>query len=251
MELCVPIFDSNTLSQLLNNAQSRANCIRNLIDLVKQGGGDGVNIDFENVPSSLRNPITQFMKELSSAFWKEKMTTSMAIYPRTHAAFDLKSLYNYTDRLFAMGYNYHWESGPKAGGVAPYPSIVYSINQLVKEMEKKDKLIFGLPYYGIEWPTETDAPGSKTTGKGTAYTFGYIKEQKLPRYQRRWDNDCKCPWYAFKDEKGWRQGWYDDDESLRLKFDYIKSYGLLGTGMWALEFDRGLLWGEIERYLRN
>ena len=66
-------------------------------------------------------------------------------------------------------------------------------------------------------------------------------------YGRLWDNESLTPWYAFYSGV-WNQGWYDDEESLALKYDMIREADLQGAGIWALGYDgsRTELWDCLE-----
>ena len=69
------------------------------------------------------------------------------------------------------------------------------------------------------------------------------------RYGRRWDATGQVPWFAFRDSAGgWRQGYYDDPASLRVKYDAVNRHDLAGIGIWSLGMDTGVndLWNVIE-----
>ena len=48
--LTVTMFESDEIREVLATAQSRERAIENLLALVQDAGGDGINIDFEFVP---------------------------------------------------------------------------------------------------------------------------------------------------------------------------------------------------------
>jgi len=66
-------------------------------------------------------------------------------------------------------------------------------------------------------------------------------------YGRLWDMESLTPWYAYY-SGGWNQGWFDDQESLQLKYDLIRASDLQGAGIWALGYDgaREELWDCLE-----
>lgn len=55
------------------------------------------------------------------------------------------------------------------------------------------------------------------------------------RHGRRFDREQKAPWYAYRDGKRWRQGWYEDDESYAAKLDLVGEYGLGSVCLWVLD----------------
>jgi hypothetical protein len=110
-----------------------------------------------------------------------------------------------------------------------------------------DKLILGLPYYGIEWQTINDQAGATTTSYGESRTY-QIAAQNAANYGRRWSELYKSPWYAYLNETNWYQCWYDDSLSLSYKYKLVLEKQLAGIGIWALGYDgaRPELWGAIE-----
>ena len=58
------------------------------------------------------------------------------------------------------------------------------------------------------------------------------------------------PWYAWYDtpNKTWQQGYYDDSQSLDLKYRLVNTNGLAGIGIWTLLMDAGTddLWNVID-----
>ena len=56
-------------------------------------------------------------------------------------------------------------------------------------------------------------------------------------YGRLWDSNSHTPWHRYQFEDAWHECWYDDEESLGLKFDYVNSANLAGTGFWALGYE--------------
>ena len=68
VKLCATLFDSNELTTLLSSSVNRENAIENLLNKVIIRNADGVDIDFELVPSNQRDNLVTFMDELSETF---------------------------------------------------------------------------------------------------------------------------------------------------------------------------------------
>jgi putative cell wall-binding protein len=76
------------------------------------------------------------------------------------------------------------------------------------------------------------------------------------RHGRRWDATGQVPWFAFWDSGsgGYRQGYYDDPTSLRVKYDMVLGNGAAGVGIWHLGMDTGVsdLWDLLEdRFVKD
>ena len=53
---------------------------------------------------------------------------------------------------------------------------------------------------------------------------------------RRWDNKSSTPYYYYLDTNGtFHRRDYDDTESLILKYEFAKSSGACGAGMWTAD----------------
>ncbi len=226
--------------------------IPNLVALASRAGMDGINMDFEEILGADRDTMTIFMQDLSAACRTAGLELTMATMPLDFAnAYDFRALAETTDGLFMMEYNFHWQGGPEAGPTAPlfgwefYGNLQMSLSEYLTEIGSGEKLLFGLPYYGWEWPTRAETTHSPTAGYGTAL---YYRDSPglAQQHGKRWDDEGKTPWYRYNNG-GWNQGWYDDDTSLTLKYREVHEHDLLGTGMWALGYDgsRRELWAAL------
>ncbi len=109
-----------------------------------------------------------------------------------------------------------------------------------------DKIVVGLPYYGHEWETAGSSSHSSVTGGYLTLLYTTLAE-RAATYGRLWDDESLTPWYAYY-SNGWNQGWYDDEVSLKLKYDIVREADFQGVGIWALGYDgsRDELWNCLE-----
>ncbi|RMD93981.1 MAG: hypothetical protein D6813_03090, partial [Calditrichaeota bacterium] len=239
-------FEPPSIASVLSDPTRRSRLINNLLNEVKRAHADGVNIDFEGVPGDQRINLLTFMTELTDAFHAQIPGSFVTIFTPAvdwNDAFDYFSLAQVTDGLVIGGYDYHWKTGPTAGPVAPltgnrwgFFSVTWTLGDyLTKTAGNVEKLILGVPFYGFEWPTVSDALEAQTTDVGTTlfYNTAYVNAQQ---YGRLWDQESQTPWYKYNDGQ-WHQGWYDDSLSLALKFNLVKEKSLKGIGIWALTYD--------------
>ena len=85
-----------------------------------------------------------------------------------------------------------------------------------------NKMTLGMPFYGHG--------DNKKFEEGT-----YFNEIKTEGYTEKWDDKAKVPYLV--DETGTMVLTYDNERSIGLKADYIKSKGLLGAMYWNIEGD--------------
>jgi spore germination protein YaaH len=253
--------DYSDMTALLTSATRRNRAVDEIVAAVVARGADGVNLDFEPVPTSLREEYVAFVRQLkaglSAAGHGDDLTVCVMAGAATWATgYDVAGLTaaGAADALFVMGYDYHWSGSSRAGGVAPIDSpYTIDVDGTMRDFLAEtsgSKIIWGVPYYGRIWPTATRNLNSATLGYGSkAYTYvGHRNEAS--RFGRRWDDVGKVPWYRYRDGAGtWFQGYYDDTHSLGLKYDLVNARGLAGTGMWTLLMDQGR--NELWRLLAN
>ncbi len=241
--LCVTLFDDADLTTLLSNPSYRQNLINNLIAQIQAGNADGVNIDFEDFPSSQENSMVQFISDLTDAFHSQIPGSQVTL--ATPAVdwsneWDYNALAAASDGLFIMGYGYHWSGSDYTGAIAPLTggsyNITWTVNDyLTKTNNQSDKIILGLPYYGREWEAVSASPGAATLSSGAVRLYD-AAEALAMTYGRIWHGSSQTPYYTYQNP-GWYQGWYDDSLSLSIKYDLAIQNDLQGVGMWALGYD--------------
>jgi spore germination protein YaaH len=253
--LTVTCFSSSSITGILSSSDNRTKLVQGLWTEVAKGSADGVNIDFEGVPVAQKANLVAFMTELNQWFKMQNRASSVTLDTPAvdwSGAFDYDQLALNSDGLMIMAYNYYWSGSSQAGPVSPLSGWgTYNVNWTVQDYikyggeENKNKYILGLPYYGYNWPTVSGSVPAKTTGKGNAVTYAEARSD-LDTYARQWDSESQTPWYTYG---SYYQTWYDDDESLGLKYDLVNSSNLQGIGIWALGYDGSYpeLWDQIEK----
>jgi spore germination protein YaaH/uncharacterized protein YraI len=243
---------ANRQALLLGSSTARSRLVSQIVGAVRSRGADGVNLDFEPLASSLRDEYVSFVRQLKRGLVNAGVGSHLTVCVMAGAAtwatgYDVPGLTasGAANALFVMGYDFHWSGSSRAGGVAPIRSpytidVAGTMADFLSETSGS-KLIWGVPYYGRTWPTSSSTLNSTTLGGGSkAYNYtGHLSQ--AAKYGRRWDDVGKVPWYRYWDGAAgrWVQGYYDDVQSLGVKYDLINSRGLAGTGMWTLLMDQG------------
>jgi len=250
------------MSTLLNSAASRSRLAGEIAASVKSRKADGVNLDFEPVPSSLRSQYTSFVREVKARLVSEGAGSFLTVATMAGAGtwatgYDIAALSapGAADALMVMAYDFHWSGSARAGGVAPIASPwVLDITEALDDylaLVPAAKLIWGVPYYGREWSTTSSALNS-TTNDVLSSRAGYYTFHRTAAAERGrlWDATGRVPWYRFDDagHDTWVQGYYDDVQSLTAKYDLVNGHGLRGVGIWHLLMDgsRRELWDALD-----
>lgn len=250
---------------ILTDSTIRSTAINNLLSEVKINNFDGIYIDIERVTYGIntingkdnKQQMTDFITILSDTCRgvNPNYFIQMSVgnyYVQVDLLFDLSTLQNKVNYVTMSGYDYSGDFSTNASPNSPIrldsgKGIYDSLAHYERLMDKK-KLLLGVPWYGKEFPTVSDARLASKTGSPILISYeNYINVIDI--YGRKWDDIWKTPWYARQDTNGqWYQGHYDDLESLGIKYDLVKSEGLAGIGIWSVTHgtNRPELWRLIQ-----
>jgi len=251
-------FGGSNLAELLGNPTARSNAIDNLVAAMLDGGGDGLDIDFEGLELDNRDDLVDFIIALRAAMDTAQPGSHLSLATPAvdwDGAYDYDVLANHSDLLFVMGYAFagSW-SNPKPN--APLEasdqwgsrSLQWSARDYIQwaGIENAPGIILGLPLYGNTWDAASAELGSTATGSHSS-TFYASCQERFAQYGRNWDSDSSTPWTAWNDGGQWQQLWCEDEVSIAMKAQMALDEGLGGFGFWALNYDEGdeLLWQTV------
>jgi spore germination protein YaaH len=177
----------------------------------------------------------------------------------------LEKLGKAADAIFVMGYDFHRPTSDSVGPVSPIEGPGYNITQMLKDHLSRippNKLILGVPYYGYNWVVEDDSEYSKRV-QGTDEN-GFSQSQRYEDVMEtiievqpvlKWNEEGKAPYFTYvSPETGTlRTAYYENAESLAIKYDLINQNNLAGVGIWALGYDGGYteLWDLLyEKFIK-
>jgi len=265
--MVVSNFQSGQIHKLLTDQSSQQKLFNNILQKIIVNSFDGVNVDFENLLSGDEGSVINgFMKSLNN-FIKSKYPLAEVSFDSPivkSGSWDFKGLADACDYLFIMGYDFYgsWSSttGPSSPLIGNIYGLTYSFNNYYSSVPPQ-QLILGVPYYGNYWRTNSndayanvtpyDSTKAKNNWMKPALRYKEIISQYAsnPSNENKWDSVSQTPWLRWGQDTLWNQIWYDDGNSLALKYDLSFSKNLKGIGIWALGYDdaRSELWNLIEK----
>ncbi len=260
-------YDYTAMTNLLTSDTRRSRFIAELVATISDRNADGVNLDFEPVPTDLRDEFTAFVRQVKGGLEAAGVGSFVTVDTMAGAAswatgYDVQGLTadGAADALMVMAYDLSWSGSSRAGGVAPIDSpYVFSVTDALNahlNLVSAQKLIWGIPYYGRAWNTKTTSLYSTVRSPTDSVAFVYFgRDADGPygakvmgrTYGKRWDSTGRVRWVAFRNSSGYRQAYYDDPRSLRAKYRLVNRSHLGGIGIWSLGMDTGTddLWNVI------
>jgi hypothetical protein len=257
VHLCITRFGNDSVSVFLSSAAARASAAASLAALAKDLGADGINFDFEFVPSTSKDAFTAFLDEARAALRQRVPAgvVTIAAPPSVgYKGYDFARLAQVTDGLLVMAYGYHFGASANTGPVATLTKGGFWTSAIASDLEgllavaPASAIALGVPYYGYDWQAASAAPAAavlaNTDGKALTYREAV---GMVAAYGRLWDPPSQTPWLYYAAGGVLHQLWYDDEASLALKYRLAREKKLQGTMIWALGYDRGRteLWNAI------
>jgi spore germination protein YaaH len=150
-------FNADVMTALLSTAASRERHAEAIAQLSVTQALDGIDIDYEAMRSSDREPFSLFVEVLSAKLHAIGKTLSVTVHAKTSdaatwdgpGAQDWARLGAAADAIKIMAYDKHWATSAP-GAIAPLDWLgnvaAYALTRIAPE-----KVIVALPWYGYDW----------------------------------------------------------------------------------------------------
>lgn len=268
----ISLFDTEAYIELFSNPDHVETLKSELLTLIDEQPIDGLHLDFEifdAVPRDLRITFTTFVADLRREMDERERKLYLTLFTLAFDAsdnFDEGRLARYADYLVVQGYDFHWLNDDEAGPVAPLEgwgseNWKVVVDRYLDEGVPRKKIVMSVPYYGYEWPTTSDLPGSPTRGAGRFTTYAPLPattgerppsaREQAKKHELRRDPASGSPYYAYQDSTGWVQGWFEDASSLRAKYEFVKAEKLGGVAVFPLGYGDETLHRELREAFEN
>lgn len=220
-----------------------------LVELAVELGVDGINVDVELLDEPDREAYGEFLVELRAALRSALPDAQLTV--ATEAG--LRGVGNAAaaaaagvDRLFLMGYDYHW-SGSQPGASSPVDrtdglyTLRWSIDRYVEAGIPRDRILLGLPLYGMRWRLAGPGRTSTVIGRGVTWVPGQNLDVLLDdAFHPGRDLLEVSEVFWMRDGTDWLVTFYDSPATTRPKLALGLDNGLAGAGFWAMGYERGI-----------
>jgi len=263
VEIVYSSFGTRKNERFYTEPDVQARWITELVDLVVKLGFDGVNVDVESLPAEHIVDYGAFVGRLRAALRERVPDGQVSVATQGNArgaAMAAAAAAAGADRIFLMGYDYHWEgSGP--GASAPIDrydgdeaDLEWSLDLYRALSVPEERTILGLPLYGMTWPVEGPDLGAFATGRGNEWVPRLnLRVFEAPGFTPIYEPIESVEFYAVQrpldpsavpSPSGavgqWHAVYYDSPRSLAPKLRLADERGLAGAGFWAIGYERGL-----------
>jgi Glycosyl hydrolases family 18 len=223
-----------------------------LLALARTLGVDGINVDVELIDGIAFEGYTAFLATLRRGLDAARPGSRLTV--ATTASADGADLARAAiaagvDRVFLMGYEYHW-SGSQPGASAPVHrldgvmDLSWSIAQYAAAGVPADRILLGLPLYGMSWPVASPDRYAASTGNGAAWIpANHVAFLTTPGYAPYLDRLEVSEFTAIpvgSSGTAWRAVFYDSPRTLGPKLGLARGSGFAGAGFWAIGYERGV-----------
>lgn len=272
--MAAPTFD---LQLFYTNATARSVWIQSALDTVIQTYYDGIVFDFEEpISSVLAKEYLLLIQETKVTFAQVNPSYQISVcVPWSPDAIDGRiypflEISNAVDLVYVMMYDMQsqvWNAACIAAANSPIQGVMHGLERYLDLGVDKKKIVLGVPFYGYRYqcvdtentvmnPLDRFCPIKRSYFRG-AYCTDAVGEQ-VPYYnirrifregdgfqqtgKLRWDVDMQAPFFnTWNVSDGYQvyQYWYDNPQSLSMKFAWAKKNMILGVGPFAFPYIYG------------
>jgi hypothetical protein len=239
--LTVNCFDQQSLDQVTSSPTAGSTLATALIAAIKAKNLDGVNLDFEGEGSADQVGLTRLVTQVSTAIHGVNPHYQVTMDTYASSAGDPSGFYNIpalapaVDGFFVMEYQLNLQAGPSP--VSPLTSTMFSDKTTIDQYAAAApaaKVILGMPYFGIDWPTTNGTLTATASGPATDVTYGQVMASGHPVY---WDATTDTAWTSYQVGNQWHETFFEDPTSLYDAAQLADASNLGGMGVWALGMD--------------
>ena len=235
--------------------------IQEQLEAVQTHFADGVNIDIEGATQNGTNQsawLEQLVEDTSFAFKQVnkdyQVTFDVAWSPNCidGRCYHYASIALATDFVVIMAYDERSQifGACTASANSALPTTASGIKGFLELGIPPDKLVLGLPWYGYDYPCLSLSEDFVCTiqkvpfrgvncsdAAGTQRTYSDIRELIVRTTAFvQWNASLESPFFHYKAASGeYHQVWYDDSESLSLKYIYAAQKQMKGLAIWNVD----------------
>jgi len=234
-------FDGNAAAAMLANATTREAHANALAQLAIMNGYDGIDVDYERVPTTSRANFTTFVSSLAAKLHAANKKLSVTVYAKASdkenwngpGSQDWIAINGAADSVKIMAYDYHWSTSAP-GAIAPLDWL----DQVAAYAESTiagSKIMMGLPWYGYDWPS---------SGAAATASYAYAQQTALTNNAAiQYETASGEPFFSYAGHTVF----FQDAKAYAAKINMLKQKhsGIGGFAHWAAGQEDPAIWTVI------
>lgn len=234
------------MSKLLSYSSRRDALSNALIEAALEYKLNGINIDFEKIPSDTGIHFIEFLRELSVKCRNNGIVLSVDNYvPSPYTEYyDREEQGEILDYVVIMAYDEYHGGSEVAGPVSSISFVKDAINNTLA-MVPKEKTIIAIPFYTRVWKEVNGEVSAEALGM--TKTIEFFAENGV---EAKWDSSYGCNYAEFTKDGAIYRIWQEEELSIEEKMKAIKEADVAGVAEWKLGLESENVWNTITRYIK-
>jgi spore germination protein YaaH len=257
LDLVITLFGHETFDAVFGDSGTRERLLAQVLALLEQEFVSGLHLDFEGFAQARGTAVARFRDWLREIDRHRRMRGKglSAFFPASDSftPYDREAAQR-IDYWVAQLYDAHWVESKVTGALLTrraenHAAVPRALARLSSLGVARRAIVLSVPLYGWEWPCDSERPGAATRGRARLLSYTHTPRELMPNDRlaatalarehglRR--DDEGSPYYAYRDGKLWRQGWFEDVASLTRKLAPERTQGYAGLAFFPLGYDQG------------
>jgi len=257
LDLTLTLLDQTQFDALFSDPARRSRLLAAVSALAAQRFIAGIHLDIEGYDHARPGALRDFRRWLAAldAERRKHGKQLSAFFPASDSfqPYD-RDAAQHIDYWVAQIYDAHWPESKTTGPlVTRQPQNTAAVPRALARLAAlgvaRRKVLLSIPLYGWEWPADSEHPGAAARGRARLLTFTDTPPELMPNdrlaasalaRQHGLRRDAEdTPYYAYREAGQWRQGWYEDVQSLTHKLARERAQGYGGLAFFPLGYDKG------------
>ena len=249
--------------EVLTHTSKRENFENQIMAAAIQYGLDGINIDLEELNSTVGEGFIQFIRELSLKCDKNGMVLSVDNYVSSEFTkfYDRQEQAVFADYLIIMAYDEHY-AGSDEGSTASIGFVTKAADDILTEGVPAEQVILGMPFFTRVWAeTPKEGNGDDTESASDDYVpyelsseaVGMneaVNRMQVNGAEKEWLDDMGQYYTEYVNNNITYKIWLEDVKSLEEKLKVMDGHEFAGASFWKLGLEDSAVWDTIIKYIK-
>jgi len=231
------VFSVELAAQLLNNKAVWSTLIGNVLNVIKEKGYYGLDVDFEFLGIENAAKYAAFITLARQTLNAQGYPVMVALAPKTsvtqpgvlYQGHDYKALGNAANAVLIMTYEWGYTFGPPMA-ISPIQPVTDVVEFAVSQIDSR-KIFLGVSNYGYDFILPY------VTGESKAVSISLIRANELAVRTGatiKYDEKAQAPFFNYYENGARHEVWFEDARSIKARLLLLKKYNLRGALYWNL-----------------